>query len=200
MRLLLLLSVIPLFLSCASSYKGEIPMADVKPETGSGVELKLDYNIPQITGCKKFNKRINSSNYTIAKVKITNNGYSPLVVGRSLTFQTLNNNHVPLASGSAVYETIRQRSGLHFLYMLLFWAKFEKTENGRVVSSVPFGYVLAPALSLGNFGVAQSANTRLQRELVEQDLNGKTVNPGEEISGFLCFSRKNIGALKPVVQ
>lgn len=172
-------------------------MKEEQAQVDRWVEATLDFNIREISGNKKFKKRLNSSNFTIAKAKIKNDYSEPITVGKDLTFVNEMGQSVPLANGNRVYTEIRQRSGLHFLYLLLGLIRFQKTENGEVTMSFPVGFIAGVPLAGGNFAVAQTANKRLERELVYSDLYLKTIQPGEEVVGFLCFESKNIRKLSP---
>lgn len=60
-------------------------------------------------------------------------------------------------------------------------------ENGNVTSSFPIGLIIGPAIALGNVIGAASANANMLKELTADNIMGKTVEPGQTVTGLMAL-------------
>ncbi|EMR03644.1 hypothetical protein [Cesiribacter andamanensis] len=177
--------------SCAGSYHQIYPRSleySYATAAQAPVTLGYRYDVLSQRGNKKFARKEEKNNIQLMAVQLTNNTSTPLVFGRDI--QLTNNNVVvnPLPSG-LVHKQLKQQAPLFLLYLLMSPMKVTVTKatNGFVTeqSVYPVGLILGPALGVGNMVVASGNNQKFQAELLQHDLVGRIIQPGETVYGLV---------------
>lgn len=186
--------------SCASSYKSIAPSTFnfSNKELNDGVELKYEYEVLEQRGNKKFAKDENSRGLKVIAVEITNHTEETIVVGESLRFYSGDSELIPLPPAT-VARRINQCAACYLPYVLLTLLTLN-TSGSNGVQSYPIGLAVGPIVTFGNMGVAASANKRLKRELIKNDIFGKSIEPGVTITGLISVGTYSFSAMKPRVK
>ena len=183
MKRVIFLSVIVLNLllsSCASTYREVSPNTQnyLSSSEDQGVLLEYKYDVIKK---KKYYKKELKKGVKVVSVKITNNTSGDLIFGKDIKLVNSHDVDLLLTSNNEMYDVLKQKSGLYFLYLLLGFVSFTTFDSeGNVDNSIPVGLVIGPGVALGNFFVANSANKKFKTELTEYELYGKTIKyPGK---------------------
>jgi len=175
--LIILVSLI--FASCAGSYHNIQPHTLNYVSSNSNEDIMLEYKYALLN--KKYSKKQFKRNVKIAAVKITNNSEDAIVIGEDVQFVYENGNNINLLSQEETFRSIKQKPALHLLYLLLTFLTLQVNNN----DPIPIGYGIGPGLAFGNLLAANSANQRFLRELEENNIINKSIQPGESAFGVI---------------
>jgi hypothetical protein len=197
---LLLLSVLFLLSSCASGYKIINPKSlnYISKNTNEGLVLEYKYDL---LANKKYQKKELKNNMKLVAVKITNNSEVDYVFGKDVRLSFENGNDALIIGKDIIFNTLKQKSAYHSLYLLLLTARFDKTSRDftgkeTIERGFPIGLIVAPVLAGGNILAATSANKNFKKELTDYDLIGKTIKKGETVYGIVGIQSSSSEALK----
>ena len=193
--------------SCACRY------TKIKPETINYTSKSIENNILleykyDLLG-KKYKKKETKNNIKLIAVKITNNTEKEIVFGRDFKLFYQNGNEVFLIETEKLYKTIKQRPASYLWYLFLtplnLFFGTNTTSNGYYTETsptqvIPVGLVVGPGLMGGNMIAANSANKKLKKELIQFDLNGKTIKKGETVYGLIGSYSNNYDSIKIKVE
>jgi len=189
--------------SCASGYK------KINPETinyasksiESNILLEYKYDLLE----KKYKKKETANNIKLIAVKITNNTKKEIVLGRDFKLSYENGNEVSLIETEKLFITIKQSPASYLWYLLLtplqFYSGTTTTSNGyytetKPANTFPIGLIVGPGLAGGNMIAASSANKNFKNELMQFDLNGKTIKKGETVYGLIGSNSNSYDSIK----
>lgn len=198
MKKIIILSVIIfniLLTSCASTYKEVIPNTQnyLSFNEDQGVLLEYKYDVLKK---KKYYKKEAKRGIKVVSLKITNKTNNELVFGKNIRLVNSQGADIILADNNEMYDVLKQKSGLYFLYLLLGFATFNTyDEYGNVDNSVPIGLVIGPGVALGNFFVAHTANKKFKSELTNYELYGKPIKSGETVYGLVGIKTESPEAI-----
>ena len=193
--------------SCASGYK------KINPETinyasksiEGNVLLEYKYDLLE----KKYKKNETKNNVKLFAVKITNNSEKEVVFGRDFKLIYESGTEVRLIETENLFKNIKQSPASYLWYLLLsptqFYSGTTTTSNGyytqtKPTNSFPIGLVLGPGLAGGNMIAASSANMNFKNELMQFDLNGKTIKKGETVYGLIGIKSRRYDSIKIKMQ
>ena len=190
-----LLIVILLLSSCASSYKQIIPSYvnynnDV---TENGIEMAFKYDVLKETGNKKYAKKEFKNDISLVVLKITNHTDSEIIFGQNVALFSDNKIIDPVAP-SVVRKTLQQSVFSYLPYLLLTPLRFEFQVN-QVSGRFNFGFLLGLGLTGGNILVANSANKGFQRNIDAYDLRNKIIPAGETVYGIVGIRGRGFAPL-----
>ena len=193
--------------SCASGYK------KINPETvnyasksfENKVLLEYKYDLLE----KKYKKNETNNRIKLVAVKITNNSAKDLLFGRDLILSYENDHEISLLETAKLFKSVKQSPASYLWYLLLspanLYSGTTTTTNGyypetKPANTFPVGLILGPGLAGGNMIAASSANKNFKNELVQFDLNGKTIKKGETVYGLVGFSSNSYDSIKIKLQ
>lgn len=175
---------------CASSYSTINPKQVNYGLTGSTDEINYSYkyNVLAEKGNRKYAKRETKYGVSVVALKIENTTSSPIVVNEDINFSIGGKEVAPLNS-QAVTSSIRQEGiGFYAFYGLLVLYLYD----GGTVTTIPIGV----PIGLGNIIVASSANKNFEKEFNDNNIVGKTIQPGETLYGLAGFRDIQYGNLE----
>lgn len=185
--------------SCASGYRkiepSQVEYNSVHNEQGISMQYKYDLLR------KKYSKKEQKKDVRLVAVKMTNNTGGDITFGRDFTLSYENGTEPVLMDRDKVFSSLKQHPASYLFYLLLTPAVFQtSTTNSYGVqetsSSFPIGLIVGPGLAGGNLIAAASANKKFKNELIEYDLQGKSIKNGETIYGLIGIRADNYDALK----
>lgn len=185
-KIITILFGILLLTSCASGYN-KINPPQVDYHLSKKVDdVTLEYRYGKLT--KKYTRKQLLGGVKLVSVKITNNSDKELIYGQNIKLTYAQGKEANIIENKKAFKLIRQQSVPYFLYLLLIPLDFESRDAyGRVTSSVQIGKILGPAISLLNFLTAESANSKMKRELLKNDLEGRSIKAGETVYGIVAL-------------
>ncbi len=206
-RISMLLVFAMLLNSCASGYKKINPPAlnYGSKSIESNILLEYKYDLLQ----KKYRKKEAKNEIKLIAVKITNNTEKNIVFGKDFKLFYDNDNQVSLIETEKLFKTIKQSPASYLWYLLLSPLQFNSgtttTTNGghtetKSANSFPLGLILGPGIAAGNMIAASSANSNFKKELLEYDINGKTIKKGETVYGIIGSNSNSYDAIKVKMQ
>jgi hypothetical protein len=158
---------------------------------------------------KKYRKKEAKNDIKLIAVKITNNTENDLVFGKDFKLFYDNGNQVSLIETERLFKTVKQSPATYLWYLLLSPLQFYSgttttTHNGytetKPANSFPVGLILGPGLAAGNMIAASSANKNFKNELMEFDINGKTIKKGETMYGLVGANSSSFDSIKIKMQ
>lgn len=189
---------------CATGYTPINPKDMDLPQSqaASGpVQIASRHDVLGTSGNYRYDVKANQHRMDVMAVSIKNTSDRPINTRDDLEFTMDGMPVVPEKAGK-VPLYVRQRTGAYFLYLLMspiVLIKSEvKCENFSCEedrSVFPIGLILGLLLTGINAGRSSSANTAFEKELTENDLYGKTLQPGEKLKGILVFRDQGSGTL-----
>ena len=193
--------------SCASGYKKINPQTInyVSRSIESNILLEYKYDLLE----KKYKKKETKNDIKLIAVKITNNTEKDIIFGKDFKLSYENGNEVSLIETEKLFKTIKQSPASYLWYLLLsplqFYSGTTTTSNGyytetKPTHTFPVGLILGPGLAGGNMIAASSANKNFKKELLEFDLNGKTIKKGETVYGLIGSNSNSYDSIKVKVQ
>lgn len=193
--------------SCASGYKKINPQTInyVSRSIESNILLEYKYDLLE----KKYKKKETKNNIKLIAVKITNNTEKDIIFGQDFKLSYENGNEVSVIETEKLFKTIKQSPASYLWYLLLspiqFYSGTTTTSNGsytetKPANTFPVGLILGPGLAGGNMIAASSANKNFKKELLEFDLNGKTIKKGETVYGLIGSNSNSYDSIKVKAQ
>lgn len=193
-------AVLGLFLlgSCASSYQ------KIKPESLSyksndldkGVTMEYKYDLLH----KKYAKKEDKNDVRLVALKITNNSDQNLRFGQDFNLVYENGSGVALMETEKVFKNLKQKSAYYLFYLLLSPMQVYSTSSNSTgtttTNSFPAGLIVGPGLTAGNMIGASAANKNFKEELMQHDIAGRNIKPGETVYGLIGIRADNYDALK----
>ena len=158
---------------------------------------------------KKYKKKETANNIKLIAVKITNSTDKDMLFGRDFKLKYENGNEVNIIETEKLFATIKQSPASYLWYLLLsplqLYSGTTSTTNGyqtqtKSAISFPIGLIVAPGLAGGNMIAASSANTNFKNELIQFDLNGKTIKKGETVYGLIGLNSNSYDSIKISIQ
>lgn len=182
---LLILPLVIMFTGCASTYRPIYPQTInyTAHEMKDGVALSYKYDILRERGNKKYAKKEEKKGVKIVAVKVTNNTDSVINLGNDAVFYSGGNQLYPMEPLS-VKNTIRQIVPGYLPYIIFTFFNLTVT-NSTSIHIYHIGYLLGPALTIGNMAMAGSANANLYRELTEYNIINRDIQKGETVYGII---------------
>ena len=183
---------ISIFNNCASTYKpiSLQPLSFPVNNIDSAISFSYRYDILNETDNKKYAKHENDLDIRLVAVKFTNNSKKEINLSQNISYIIGGKEIIPI-NRKIIQDKLSQGVGGYFLYLLLTPLVITKTtQNGYgppEVDKTHIGYILGPGLMIGNMAVASSANKDFSMDLLNYDLSGKTLQPGESAYGLIGF-------------
>lgn len=179
---LICIAITLILTSCAATYKRINPPQVRYPAAYADSLFSYQYDVIRRAGNRKIAKKEVKAYMNVVAVKIYNNTGQPLEYGKNYRIFS-GNTEASLLGPEITSDVIKQKAGFHFFYLLLLPTQLNTGEsvNGTTTSSssFPLGLIIAPALAIGNYAVARTANKRFKEELIDYDLERKVIAPGE---------------------
>lgn len=193
--------------SCASGYNKINPerINYASKSIESNISLEYKYDLLD----KKYKKKEIKNDVKLIAVKITNYSEKEIVFGRDFKLSYENGNEVSLIETEKLFKTIKQSPASYLWYLLLTPMQFSSgtttTSNGfytetKPTNTFPIGLIVGPGLAGGNMIAASAANKNFKNELVQFDLNGKTIKKGETIYGLIGINSSSYDSIKIKLQ
>ena len=184
--------------SCASSYQ------KINPKTlnyaSKNIENNILFEYKYDLLKKKYKKKETKKGVKLIAIKITNNSENDIVFGQDFNLVYENGNIINIIQTDKIFKQIKQSPASYLWYLLLTPMQFNTStsSNGQVQksSSTPIGLLIGPGLAGGNMIAASSANKNFKNELLEFDMNGKTIKKGETIYGLVGLTSNNYDSIK----
>jgi hypothetical protein len=190
-RIILGCIIMPLMVSCASSYKRINPsfVHYSNSHNNNGIQLDYRYNVLAESGNKKYsNKEIKNNIYVVA-VKVTNTTNNAIEIGKDVQFGSANG--INVIDPNQTLQFIRQKPASYLFYLPLWFLTFSSTSSSSTgqteTNTFPIGLIIGPAITFGNMGMAADANKQFKNELIENNLNGRVVKPNETVVGLISI-------------
>lgn len=193
--------------SCASGYNKINPTALNYGSKSIENNVLLEYKYDLLE--KKYRKKETKNEIKLIAVKITNNTENDLVFGKDFKLSYDNGDQVSIIETERLFKTIKQSPASYLWYLLLSPLQFNSgtttTTNGgytttEPANTFPAGLILGPGLAAGNMIAASSANKNFKNELMEFDINGKTIKKGETAYGLVGSNSNSYDAIKIMMQ
>jgi len=193
-KTIVLFASIILMTSCASGYKKIEPKSInyVSTNINNGVKLEYKYDLLY----KKYAKKETKKGVKLVAVKITNETDKDLMLGRDIKLTYENGNEIFALENEKVFKSLKQSTAPYLLYLLLTPLNLYTTSSDGNTSSTPIGFVLGPGIAGGNMIAAGSANKKFKTELLDYNINGKLIKPGETKYGIIGIKSNSFEALK----
>ena len=184
--------------SCASSYQ------KINPKTlnyaSKNIENNILFEYKYDLLEKKYKKKETKKGVKLIAIKITNNSENDIVFGQDFNLMYENGNIINIIQTDKIFKQIKQSPASYLWYLLLTPMQFNTStsSNGQVQksNSTPIGLLIGPGLAGGNMIAASSANKNFKNELLEFDMNGKTIKKGETIYGLVGLSSNYYDSIK----
>jgi hypothetical protein len=187
--------------SCASKFHIITPEKLHYKSDQSSSDVILGYNYDLLSG--KYKKKETKKDIKVVSVKIQNESDQDLVFGQNLHLCYANGNEVDLMTTDQVFNTLKQRplTYLWYLPLTLIQLTITKTESNSTYytsdqKSYPIGLAIGPGITFGNLAVASSANKKFRKNLIENDLIGRTIKKGETVFGLVGIKASNYDGLQ----
>ncbi|WP_299062790.1 hypothetical protein [uncultured Polaribacter sp.] len=201
LKITLLLFIVVLS-SCASTYKSINPNTLIYRSKSTDNKVDFEYKYELLS--KKYQKKEVSKGVKLVAVKITNNSDKDLVFGKDVKLIYDDESLPYIMENEKVYTSLKQSTASYLFYLLLAPVKLfiNKTENGMPTetSSFPIGFILGPALAGGNMAASSSANTKFEKDLLDYNINGATIEAGKTISGLIGIRSNDYTSIKIKVE
>lgn len=179
------IAIMLLLTSCAATYKPINPPQVKYPAVSKDSLFSYQYDVIRRAGNRKIAKKELKAYMHVVAVKIYNNTGQPLEYGRNYRIYS-GETEASLLGPEITSDIIKQKAGFHFFYLLFLPTTIE-TGTTNNTSSFPLGLILGPALAVGNFVVAATANKRFKEEMLDYDIERKVIAPGETAYGLITL-------------
>lgn len=191
---ILVLSLLYLFFSsCASSYKNIDPSKFnyISNDKNEKVTFSYKYDILN----KKYSKKETKNDVKLVAVKVTNSSENELIIGDNLELIYGDGNQLTLLENKEIFKSLKQSPASYLWYLLLTPTQFYTTStnsNGYTeqTSSFPIGVIIGSGIAGGNMLAASTANKKFKQDLLDYNLLGKKIKPGETVYGLLGIRSK----------
>jgi hypothetical protein len=181
--------------SCAASFTSLNPKSFYYSNTTitDSVKLSYKYNVLTERGNKKYAKKELKMGVKITAIKIVNNGNETLKYGENFKFVSGDKDVIPL-DPLTTFQKVKQKTTSHLWYLLMLPLQLNiVTPTSK--DSYPIGLVVGPGLAIGNLLYASSSNSKFKEELLQYDVLGKDIKPGETGTFLLSFQNVEFGPL-----
>ena len=193
------IAIIFLLTSCAASYRKINPPTLKYTAAYEDSLFSYKYDVIRRAGNRKIAKKEMKAHMNVVAVKIYNNTGLPLEYGKNYRIYS-GNMEASLMGPEITADVIRQKAGFHFFYLIFLPTSINTssstTSSGTTTSSnnssFPFGLILGPALAIGNYAVAATANKRFKQELFDYDIERKVIAPGETAYGLITVRENGL--------
>jgi hypothetical protein len=192
---ILIFFVVPLFTSCASSYKAIQPekLEYHNQSTNDNIEFSYHYDVLTESRNKKYAKHEIKNHINLVAVKITNHTGHDLNLMNDVVFY-INNKPVYPVDQKLAHDQMKQGVPIYLLYLLLTPMTVNtgstSSDGSSKTNSFPAGLIIGPAITGLNLIIAGTANKDFNEELETYSLYRQMRN-GETIYGLVAF--KDIG-------
>ena len=178
--------------ACASSYNAIRPelLNYQSNQSTQEVDFFYRYDVLNERGNKKYAKKESRSGVKVVAVKIVNNSKKAFTFGEDLKVHR-NGTPVNLMTPDLVISSLKQGVPIYLLYLLLTPMRLITPQD-----DYPIGLLVGPGITVGNMAVASTANKRLEREMADNFLNGKVVQPGETVYGIIGIADQGYSPLE----
>ncbi len=183
--------------ACASGYKPIRPknLTYSSSDSDKGIGFHYRYNVL----AKKYASKEYKKNIRLIAVKLTNDTERNLVFGQDITLAYDNGDPLPVLEKQQVFKTIKQSVPTYLLYLLLTPLNLTITDNATSdTTTIPIGLAVGPGVTAGNMITAGSANKKFKQDLMQYDIQGKLINPGETVYGLIGYVLQGIMQLKHI--
>ncbi|KAF2337259.1 hypothetical protein [Flavobacterium daemonense] len=206
-RITLLLLLTVLLNSCASGYKKINPTAINYSSKSIDNNIALEYKYDLLF--KKYKKKETKNDVKLIAVKISNNSENDVVFGQDFRLFYENGNQLSLIETEKFYKTLKQSPASYLWYLLLspiqiYSGSTTSTNNGytetKPSSSFPIGLIAGPGLAAGNMIAAGDANHNFKNDLMQYEINGKTIKKGETVYGLIGVHSNSYDAIRIKMQ
>lgn len=206
-RISLLLVFTMLLYSCASGYKKIDPKTVYYASKSMESNILLEYKYDLLD--KKYKKKETRNDIKLIAVKITNNTEKDIIFGNDFKLTYENGTELNVIETEKLFKTIKQSPASYLWYLLLspiqLYSGTTTTYNGsytetKPANSFPIGLIVGPGLAAGNMINASSANKKFKDELIEFDINGKTIKKGETVYGLIGLNSNSYDSIKVKAQ
>jgi hypothetical protein len=191
-KIVISLSVLIIILTgCASTYR----IIDTKnlsytnnQNCNNKLEVSYIYDIYSITENNKYARKEKNNNFRTIAVRIKNLTDSSRLITHD-NFKIYNNESEMLfADKSAYFNSVSQLSGTYLLHALWGpWAIITTSDDSGNSNTKVIYYPVGFAVGLINMFVAISANTKHEKNINDNEIFEKTINPHETISGIVIL-------------
>lgn len=190
-----ILFILPLFMSCATSYKPINPetLEYHNQSTNDKIEFSYHYDVLTESRNKKYAKHEMNNHLSLVAIKITNHTGHDINPMNDAIFYINNKPVYPVDQGITEGK-IKQGVPIYLLYLLLspmtFNTSTTSTDGTPKTNSFPIGLFIGPTITGINMIVAGTANKQFNNELENNNLY-RQMHDGETIFALVTF--KDIG-------
>jgi len=183
--------VLPLFISCASSYKPISPetLEYHNHSTQDKIEFSYHYDVLTETKNKKYAKHELKNNLTLVAVKITNHTGHDINPMTDAVFY-IDNKPAYCVDQKITEDKIKQGVPVYLLYLLFspltITTSGSSTDGATKSNAFPAGLIIGPALTAINMIVAGTANKNFKEEIEQYNLY-RQLNDGETMCALVAF-------------
>lgn len=170
---------------CAANYRLVEPerlpyQSQVKT---SAVDLAVQSHALALRGNQRYERKLQKKRLQWLCVRIINQDTVAKRWGEDIWLEAEGKRIEEMQPLVAAKE-LRQPTGIYLLYSLLI--VFPQSCNGTTCRRIPVPFGLP--IGVGNMVFASGSNQRMAKELVQYDLQGKEVAPGDTLYGITIFS------------
>lgn len=198
LKLIFLLAIVAVFSNCASGYKTINPSSLNYRSNSLDKGVLLEYKYELLN--KKYRKKEIAKGVKLVAIKITNNSDQDLVFGKDVKLIHDDGTGLYIMDNERVFSSLKQSPASYLWYLLLTPMNLYTSTNQNgfqtQTSSTPIGLVVGPGLAGGNMIAAGSANKKFHQDLLNYNMNGKTIKKGETISGLIGIRSDDYNAIK----
>jgi hypothetical protein len=170
---------------CAASYKPINPATInyVVHDFQDGIGFSYKYDVLRENGNKKYAKKEDKKGVRLVAVKVTNNTDTVIKVGDNYVFYSGQNQIIPMEP-LAVKSSIKQIVPGYLPYLLLTFLQLN-VNTPTSSDTYQVGYIVGPAVTLGNMLMASSSNTKMLEELNIYNILNREIKQGETVYGII---------------
>ena|SRR5258705_9115779 len=186
-----LLFVLPLFMSCASSYKSISPetLEYHNHSTNDKIEFSYHYDVLTESKNKKYAKHELKNNLSLVAVKITNHTGHDINPMTDAVFY-IDYKPAYFVDQKITEDKIKQGVPIYLLYLLFspmtFTTSSTSADGAPKSNSFPIGLIIGPTLTATNMIVAGTANKSFKDEIEQYNLY-RQMHDGETMFALVAF-------------
>ena len=184
--------VLPLLISCASSYKPISPetLQYHNHSTNDLIDFSYHYDVLTESRNKKYAKHELKNNLSLVAVKITNHTGHDINPMNDAVFY-VDNKPVYIEDQRITEDKIKQGVPIYLLYLLfspmtLTTSNNSSYDGAQTSNSFPIGLIIGPTLTATNMIVAGTANKTFKEEIENHTLY-QPVHDGGTIFALVAF-------------
>jgi hypothetical protein len=164
-------------------------------KTKDSLEYFVLTDVFRKTGNKKCFSKEKKHKMACVALKIINHGDSAVTLEpESFRFQA-DSNDIEYIEPMEFYKNVKQIPELYLFWLLvnpiIVKQNFNYTYNPNV-SPVSYKYYPIPLglpIGIGNFILANNANTKLKKDILDKQMLGKTIGPHQTLYGYIYIKR-----------